>query len=193
MRRSYLEVRSVLTTFILLYIFQVELGSLQDTVPTDRIVVLQGGWGLFPKKSSGEILLRLTYKAYVEDEEDDGTQVEYLDTDLSDDEGSDAEETDGIYEQKQGDLASQTDQESFMNELAALLVSKEFQGIVASETLVAKPSEETTNSEATISTSPRPGAEFIPSDSESNQEGSEGNIGPCSLWILVFICQACDI
>lgn len=183
-------------------------------MPTDRIVVLQGGWGLFPKKASGEILLRLTYKAYVEDEEDDGTEVEYLDTDLSDDEGSDAEETDGIYEQKQSDLASQTDKESFMNVLAALLVSEEFQGIVASETLVAKtseattnleatistspgpgakPSEETINSEATISTSPGPGAEFIPSDSESNQEGSEGNIGPCSLWVLVFICQACDI
>lgn len=153
---------------------EVELGSLQDTVPTDRIVVLEAGWGLFPKKSSGEILLRLTYKAYVEDEEDDGTQVEYLDTDLSDDEGSDAEETDGIYEQKQSDLANQTDKESFMNVLAALLVSEEFQGIVASETLVAKPSEETTNSVATISTSPGPGAEFIPSDSEGNQEGSEG-------------------
>ncbi|RWR90460.1 tricalbin-3 [Cinnamomum micranthum f. kanehirae] len=133
---------------------EVELGSLQTLCQQTELA----GWGLFPKKSSGEILLRLTYKAYVEDEEDDGTQVEYLDTDLSDDEGSDAEETDGIYEQKQSDLANQTDKESFMNVLAALLVSEEFQGIVASETLVAKPSEETTNSVATISTSPGPGA-----------------------------------
>lgn len=159
-------------------------------MPTDRIVVLQGGWGLFQKKSAGEILVRLTYKAYVEDEEDDATQVEYLDTDLSDDESSGADITDGIYEQKQSDLADQTGQESFMDVLAALLVSEEFQGIVASETLVSKPSEETKSSGPTLSASRGPGAELVPSDSESNQVGLEGNTIPCSLLLQVFIYQA---
>ncbi|GAU36933.1 hypothetical protein TSUD_62020, partial [Trifolium subterraneum] len=71
---------------------EVDLGSLQDTVPTDRIVVLQGGWGFLRKGSSGEILLRLTYKAYVEDEEDDKTEEDSIDIDVSDDELSDTEE-----------------------------------------------------------------------------------------------------
>ncbi|KAJ6357356.1 hypothetical protein OIU78_005251 [Salix suchowensis] len=77
---------------------EVDLGSLQDTVPTDKIVVLQGGWGLFRNTSSGEILLRLTYKAYVEDEDDDKNEVEHVDIDASDDEMSDSDESNAIYE-----------------------------------------------------------------------------------------------
>ncbi|CAF2153952.1 unnamed protein product [Brassica napus] len=50
---------------------QVGLGSLPDTVPKDIIVVSRGGWSLFGKGSAGELLLRLTFKAYVEDEEDE--------------------------------------------------------------------------------------------------------------------------
>jgi len=45
-------------------------------------VVLQGGWGFLLKGSSGEILLRLTYKAYVEDEEDDKTEEDSIDIDI---------------------------------------------------------------------------------------------------------------
>lgn len=51
---------------------QVSLDDLQDTVPVDRVLSLQSGWGPFPKRNSGKILLRLTYKAYVEDEEEIG-------------------------------------------------------------------------------------------------------------------------
>ncbi|KAJ6690013.1 hypothetical protein OIU85_006313 [Salix viminalis] len=72
----------------------VVVGSLQDTVPTDKIVALRGGWGLFRKASSGEILLRLTYKAYVEDEDDD----EYAVEPASDDEFSDSDDSNAIYE-----------------------------------------------------------------------------------------------
>ncbi|AEE32530.1 N-terminal-transmembrane-C2 domain type 5.1 [Arabidopsis thaliana] len=109
---------------------EVDLRFLQDTVPTDRIVVLRGGWSLFGKGSAGEILLRLTYKSYVEEEEDDKTNVKAIDT--SDDEMSDSEEL-GSFVRK-GKLSSDDiDQESFMNVLSALIVSEEFQGIVSSE------------------------------------------------------------
>ena len=113
--------------------FQVDLGTLQDTVPTDKIVVLQGGWGVLKKRSSGEILLRLTYKAYVEDEEDDTTGAGSVDTDASDDELSDSDESNLPYEQGVKQFTDETDKESFMDVLAALIVSEEFQGIVSSE------------------------------------------------------------
>lgn len=110
---------------------QVDIGSLQDTVPTDRIVVLGGGWGLFRNRSSGEVLVRLTYKAYVEDEEDDKAASNALDIDISDDdESSDSDEPNGAYEESEN--------ESFMDVLAALIVSEEFQGIVASDALNTK-------------------------------------------------------
>lgn len=107
------------------------MGSLSDTVPIDKVVVLQSGWGLFRKRSSGEILLRLTYKAYVEDEEDDKT-LQSVYTDVSDDEFY-SEESHASNRQREEVSASETD-ESFMDVLAALIVSEEFQGIVASET-----------------------------------------------------------
>lgn len=112
------------------------MGSLQDTVPTDRIVALQGGWGFLRKGSSGEILLRLTYKAYVEDEEDDKTEEDSIDIDVSDDELSDSTEEANVTD-KTGvrESAYPTDKESFMDVLAAIIVSEEFQGIVASETV----------------------------------------------------------
>jgi hypothetical protein len=104
----------------------VELGSLQDTVPTDRIVTIRGGWGIFGKRTSGEVLLRLTYKAYVEDEEEEkvtpASEVEYLESD------DDMSETD----YNKGGMTDR-ERESFMDLLAALLVSEEFQGIVSSE------------------------------------------------------------
>lgn len=124
---------------------QVDLGSLEDTVPTDLIVNLQGGWSLFGNGSVGEILLRLTYKAYVEDEEDDNIVRKHIDTYVSDDDLSDSDEI-GISEYEEEEEAAfdssstGNEQESFMDLLAALIVSEEFQGIVASETDNAKKS-----------------------------------------------------
>lgn len=124
---------------------EVELGSLKDTVPTDKIVALKGGWGLFRKGSAGEILLRLTYKAYVEDEEDDRTKEESVDPDVSDDEMLDSDEADTTLEQPQG-TSDGMEKESFMDVLAALIVSEEFLGIVASETGNSKTTEDVTKS-----------------------------------------------
>ncbi|CAH2053274.1 unnamed protein product [Thlaspi arvense] len=119
---------------------EVDLGSLPDTVPTDRIVVLRGGWSVFGKGSAGEILLRLTYKAYVEDEEDDKRNAKAINADASDDEMSDSEEPTSFV---QNDKIPSDDlsQESFMNVLSALILSEEFQGIVSSEAGNIKPNE----------------------------------------------------
>lgn len=115
---------------------EVDLGYLKDTVPTDRIVVLRGGWGLFRKGYCGEILLRLTYKAYVEEDEDDD-KIEVKDTEIdvaSDDELSDIDQSYSSYQQRMRRSSDEVDKESFMDVLAALIVSEEFQGIVASDT-----------------------------------------------------------
>lgn len=157
--------------------FQVDLGSLKDTVPTDRIVVLQGGWGFLGKRSSGEILLRLTYKAYVEDEEDDKTEVYAIYTDVSDDELSDSE-VNGTNEKDERDSAYETDKESFMDVLAALIVSEEFQGIVASETGFSKVLDSGSNAGPRVSKSQVPNVEPIPSSSDN----SEGFGGIIILW-----------
>ncbi|KAI5079756.1 hypothetical protein GOP47_0005235 [Adiantum capillus-veneris] len=50
---------------------EVDLISLRDTVPVDKVVRLRGGWGPFQRRLAGEVLLRLTYTAYVDDEEED--------------------------------------------------------------------------------------------------------------------------
>ena len=105
---------------------QVDLGSLQDTVPTDRVIPLRGRWGPLGI-SSGEILLRLTYKRYVEDEEDDASKMEFKDSYSSDD------EIDSGYKPRRGVYSVGREKESFMDVLAALIMSEEFQGIVTSE------------------------------------------------------------
>uniref|UniRef100_A0A0E0K792 C2 domain-containing protein n=1 Tax=Oryza punctata TaxID=4537 RepID=A0A0E0K792_ORYPU len=105
---------------------EVELGSLKDTVPTDKIVTLYGGWGLLGRRSKGEVLLRLTYKAYVEDEEDEGVKNEFAGGYVSDEDVLDYDGT-----SKQSDMNGK-ERETFMDLLAALLVSEEFQGIVSS-------------------------------------------------------------
>ncbi|XP_028783786.1 extended synaptotagmin-1 [Neltuma alba] len=156
---------------------EIDLGSLQDTVPTDRVVVLQGGWGILGKGSSGEILLRLTYKAYVEDEEDDKTDS--TDTDASDDELSDSEESSGTDEKGERDAMSE--RESFMDVLAALIVSEEFQGIVASETGYAKTLGDSLSTGSNVSRS-SPNVEPNPSNSDS----SEGSTGLALLWLAVI-------
>ncbi|XP_026380534.1 synaptotagmin-2-like [Papaver somniferum] len=140
---------------------EVELGSLQDTVPTDKIVALKGGWDLFRKGSAGEILLRLTYKAYVEDEEDDKTKEESVDPDVSDDEMLDSDEADTTPEQPQG-TSDATEKESFMDVLAALIVSEEFLGIVASETGYSKTTEDVTKSASSRAQTPDRLADSVP-------------------------------
>ncbi|KAG4985041.1 hypothetical protein JHK82_032641 [Glycine max] len=160
---------------------EVDLGSLKDTVPTDRIVVLQGGWGFLGKRSSGEILLRLTYKAYVEDEEDDKTEVDAIYTDISDDELSDSE-ANGTNGKDERDSVYETDKESFMDVLAALIVSEEFQGIVASETGFSKVLDNGSNVGSRVSNSQVPNVEPIPSSSDN----SEGSGGSALLWLAVI-------
>ncbi|XP_061976108.1 tricalbin-3 isoform X1 [Populus nigra] len=162
---------------------EVDLGSLQDTVPTDKIVVLRGGWGLFRKASSGEILLRLTYKAYVEDEDDDKNEVEHVDTDASDDEMSDSDESNAIYEPSRRGSSNEMDKESFMDVLAALIVSEEFQGIVASETGNNKLSNDASGAGSAGSRSHTLNAESMPSDSNNSSEGSAGSI---LVWFAVI-------
>ncbi|XP_068640229.1 synaptotagmin-2-like [Aristolochia californica] len=154
---------------------EVDLESLQDTVPTDRIIALQGGWGLFRRGSSGEILLRLTYKAYVEDEEDDVTVVAPLDSDLSDDEGLDTDEPEVSDTKSQDEPAGESETESLINVLAALLVSEEFQGIVQSETGNSKVSVEVTNRPSTITISGGRSPEFVPLESGRRSEGFGGS------------------
>lgn len=157
---------------------QVDLGSLKDTVPTDRIVVLQGGWGLFRKAAAGEILLRLTYKAYVEDEEDERTEAESMDNDdASDDELFDSDESDATYEQRESVFPSGTEKETLMDVLAALLVSEEFRGIVASETANSKSSANVTSTVSTSKSPLGPNDESVPPNSDSGNEGSGGNEG----------------
>ncbi|TKY67712.1 Extended synaptotagmin-3 [Spatholobus suberectus] len=160
---------------------EVDLGSLKDTVPTDRIVVLHGGWGFLGKRSSGEILLRLTYKAYVEDEEDDKTEVDTIDTDASDDELSDSE-ANVTSEKDERDSMYETDKESFMDVLAALIVSEEFQGIVASETGFSKVLDNGSSAGSKVSKSPVPKAGPIPSSSDN----SEGSGGSALFWLAVI-------
>ncbi|KAJ0715292.1 putative C2 domain, synaptotagmin-like mitochondrial-lipid-binding domain, C2 domain superfamily [Helianthus annuus] len=137
---------------------EVDLRSLKDTVPTDRVVTLQGGLGPFNKGPTGEILLRLTYKAYVEDEEDERIKA---DVDASDDEFSELASAGTTYEPS-------SDKESFMDVLAAFIVSEEFQGIVASETL------NNVNNNNTKSTKTYSGqtSDFATADSGSDSGGS---------------------
>ncbi|KAK4264144.1 hypothetical protein QN277_029473 [Acacia crassicarpa] len=156
---------------------EIDLGSLQDTVPTDRVVSLQGRWGILGKGSSGEILLRLTYKAYVEDEEDDKTDS--IDTDASDDELSDSEESSGTNEKGERDAMSE--RESFMDVLAALIVSEEFQGIVASETGYPKPLDDSLSSGSKVS---RSNVDVEPNP--SNSESSESSTGSALFWLAVI-------
>ncbi|KAK0574827.1 hypothetical protein LWI29_029732 [Acer saccharum] len=159
---------------------EVDLGSLQDTVPTDRIITLRRGWGFYSKGSSGELLLRLTYKAYVEDEEDDATGAESIDTDASDDELSDSDESDASYEAGERDSSNVTDKESFMDVLAALIISEEFQGIVASESGSNKHFDDVSSTGSTNLRSRGPNAESTPSNSD------EGSGGSTLLWLAVI-------
>nr|XP_043607493.1 synaptotagmin-2 [Erigeron canadensis]XP_043607494.1 synaptotagmin-2 [Erigeron canadensis] len=157
---------------------EVDLGSLKDTVPTDKIVALRGGWGLFRKGYAGEILLRLTYKAYVEDEEDEKIETVTSDFDVSDDE-FELEQAAVTYGQRVNDISNGTSKEAFMDVLAALLVSEEFQGIVASETANAKYSTDIKKSESKDTSSS--GVSAL--DLSSSESGSRGQV---LIWLAVI-------
>ncbi|XWS69517.1 hypothetical protein CRYUN_Cryun04dG0185400 [Craigia yunnanensis] len=161
---------------------EVDLGTLQDTVPTDKVVVLQGGWGVLRKRSSGEILLRLTYKAYVEDEEDDTTGAGSVDTDASDDELSDSDESNVPYEQGVKQFTDETDKGSFMDVLAALIVSEEFQGIVSSEP-GSKFFGDISRTRPLKTRLSSVNGESVPSDSDKSSEASGGST---LLWFAVI-------
>ncbi|CAN4090423.1 unnamed protein product [Withania somnifera] len=159
---------------------EVDLVSLEDTVPTDIVVVL-GGWGLLGPRPVGEILLRLTYKAYVEDEEDERIEAISKDLDASDDELSDFDERDtAVYDQRGKSVSSGTDTESFMDLLAALLVSEEFQGIVASET---------SNTKSVDDFKPRvpTSRQRTPARSEQQTSETPENVGESALiWLAII-------
>ncbi|KAL8120462.1 hypothetical protein AgCh_017579 [Apium graveolens] len=159
---------------------EVDLTSLEDTVPTDRIVALQGGWGLFRNVSAGEILLRLTYKAYVEDEEDEMIGERSTDTDVSDDEFSESDESIANYVQPKKNLPGGT--ESFMDVLAALIVSEEFQGIVASDSVNTNPSDNVTSTISALGSN-GPDVESVSSNSRSDPEGFRGS---ALFWLSVI-------
>lgn len=158
---------------------EVDIGSLQDTVPTDRIVVLGGGWGLFRNRSSGEVLVRLTYKAYVEDEEDDKAASNALDIDISDDdESSDSDEPNGAYEESEN--------ESFMDVLAALIVSEEFQGIVASDALNTKLQNDATISNSSGTTKSRSRDAATDNKPTVSSNGAGGLAESALFWLAVI-------
>ncbi|PPR91982.1 hypothetical protein GOBAR_AA28709 [Gossypium barbadense] len=170
-------------------VLSVDLGSLQDTVPTDKIVVLRGGWGVFRKRSRGEILLRLTYKAYVEDEEHDTTATESVSADFSDDELSDIDESNGTYEQGIKLNTDETNKESFMDVLAALIVSEEFQGIVSSEPL-SKNLDDISRTGPSKTRLNGVNTEAAPSDSDKGSEppGDVQYLAFCRL-NLIMVCR----
>lgn len=152
---------------------EVELGTLQDTVPTDRIVTLKGSWGLLRKRFAGEVLLRITYKAYVDDEEDDGTQYIPLEDDVSDDETLSAEEKNRTATSINNGISNGAEEELFMDKLVELLVSEEFQGIVASEAENTKNSEDTNASQ---SLDPKSEGENQTTQSVDNKMDQEGSV-----------------
>ena len=139
-------------------------------------MVLQGGWGLFRKGSSGEILLRLTYKAYVEDEEDDRAESNSIDTDASDsdDELSESDESDASFVKGQSEGSKEAD-ESFMDVLAALIVSEEFRGIVSSEAGITKILDDTPSKGSMLPRSGVRDAESVSQEPTDVLEVSRGN------------------
>ncbi|XP_051116221.1 uncharacterized protein LOC127241296 [Andrographis paniculata] len=161
-----LEVKdSVGFTDLIVGTAEVDLGSLKDTVPADRLVAIKGGWSPFGNRSAGEILLRLTYKAYVEDEEDERSEK-------VEDELSDSDEP-NVRIPEWSKKGIESEKETFMNVLAALLLSEEFQGIVTSETTNGKPIDVGASGKALEpNTRPVESRQRIPSSKDTSSQGS---------------------
>ena len=138
------------------------------------------------KRNAGELLLRLTYKAYVEDEEEEGVKAQVV----SEDDSSDADEPDLTYQQMQEARVGDKDRESFMDVLAALIVSEEFQGIVTSET--GNPKFGDNVNIVDITTSKRDDgllAESVSSGVDSGGESKQGNNISCRVSFLFYFSQ----
>ena len=125
------------------------------------------------KRNAGEVVLRLTYKAYVEDEEEEGVKAQVV----SEDDYSDADEPDLSYKPMQEGPIGDKDRESFMDVLAALIVSEEFQGIVTSETGNSKVGDNIASAGTTATTPPKPSqglavelVSAVDGDGESNKD-----------------------
>lgn len=161
---------------------EVDLGSLQDTVPADRIVQLRGGWSIFGNGSVGEILLRLTYKAYVEDEEDERAVKLSATAEKFKDELSDSDESDApLSGQRSTDNLIDSNNESFMNVLTDILVSEEFRWIVASEAVNSKSSDGGVDSKEST-------ASDIESTPQALESKPDRSAGPALLWLAVITC-----
>jgi len=50
---------------------QIPIDDLQDTVPVDKVLTLRNDRWFFLGRNAGELMLRLTYKAYVAEEEEE--------------------------------------------------------------------------------------------------------------------------
>ncbi|MQL77989.1 hypothetical protein Taro_010399 [Colocasia esculenta] len=125
---------------------------------------------------------------YVEDEEDDPTKVKPGDSDASDDE-IDSDEPDSSYDNSEVGYAVGKERESFMDLLSALIVSEEFQGIVASETENSKVYGEPISLGPSISR-PKPvgrNADFSILDSSTGSGGYRKN---ALLWFVVITSVA---
>jgi hypothetical protein len=151
-------------------------------------VTLYGGWGLFGKREAGELLVRLTYKAYVEDEEDEAVRSEFgagyaSDEDVLDYVGGMSKDSDFVGKER----------ETFMDLLAALLVSEEFQGIVSSEARSSLREGEQAGSgpESTdrvvTSTSTSAAAADTEASTVSNSSTGKANVVLCALFCLICL------
>ncbi|KAG8365741.1 hypothetical protein BUALT_Bualt17G0003400 [Buddleja alternifolia] len=164
---------------------EVDLGSLKDTVPSDRIVVLRGGWSPLGKRSAGEILLRLTYKAYVEDEEDEKSDKKDSENEMSDSDESIISEQ-GAKEEEVYNMRIESDKESLMDVLTALLVSEEFRGIFTSETVNNNNNIKSLDSEIIGNNSTSESNGPIVGSSQQSDSGSSQGLPTTLFWLALI-------
>ncbi|CAH9138274.1 unnamed protein product [Cuscuta epithymum] len=166
---------------------EVNLGSLKDTVPKDKVVSL-GGWGLFNQRPAGEVLLRLTYKEYVDDEDDERSVVRSMGADGSDDddEFSDSDQLVTVFKKKMGDESyHEMDKGSLMDVLAALIVSEEFLGIVSSSETSGGIGNYADNARDEVPTS-KSRSSTPRLQQQIPESSSEGFIGSALFWLAVI-------
>lgn len=147
-------------------------------------MTLYGGWGLFGKREAGEVLLRLTYKAYVEDEEDEAVRSEF-----GAGYASDEDVLDYVGGMSKGSDFVGKERETFMDLLAALLVSEEFQGIVSSEAGSSSREGEQAGSgpESTDSVVTSSSTADTEASTVSNSSTGEANVVLCALFCLICL------
>ena len=143
---------------------------------------------MFGKREAGEVLLRLTYKAYVEDEEDQAVRSEF-----GAGYASDEDVLDYVGGMSKGSDFVGKERETFMDLLAALLVSEEFQGIVSSEagSLSREGEQAGSGPESTdrvvTSTSTSAAVADTEASTVSNSSTGEANVVLCALFCLICL------